>query len=144
MEWQYALIIICVVWLLSAILNSGSKKKEESMSISYRPKTRQETPYDRENRALSSYRSARYYENQFYDTNNTKYANIAIECFEEYYSLVPTGEYAVLALLRKAKLYHMIGQDDNAKYELERLKERLDLDLSRYSEEIRYIEGLIK
>jgi hypothetical protein len=143
-EWQYVVVIACVVWLLSAVFHTGGKKKETIPSISYQPKISQETSYEREGKGLSSYNSAIYYENQFYDTKNIKYANIAIQNFEEYYSLVPTGEYAVLALLKKVKLYHIIGQSEDAKYELKRLKDRADLDLSEYSKEITYIEDLIK
>jgi len=100
------------------------------------------TPEEIESQALSYYKSARIYENQYYDTEKSDYAKIAIEKFGNYYNLQPTGSYAGLALLRIAELSYHIGDKNRAIFELRRIKSRYDLS-SKYKDEIALIENLI-
>ena len=99
-------------------------------------------PEDIESQALSYYKSASIFENQYYETEKIEYAKIAIEKFEKYYNLLPNGSYAGLALLHMAELSYNIGDKSRALYELNRIKRRYDLKL-KYSEEIKSIEELI-
>ena len=84
------------------------------------------TPRQKEAKALSHYKTARTYEDKYYETKQKRYAITSIKRYREYYNLTPNGEYACLALLKVAELLWRIGNEDDAKVELSRVRSRRD------------------
>lgn len=98
-------------------------------------------PREKEKIALSNYRSATAYEDEYYEKKNSYYAKIAIDKFEKYFILTPNGHFACLALLKKAELHYRIGNYENAKIDLKRAKQRNNCQKT-FENEIKYVENL--
>ena len=101
------------------------------------------TPQSIESEAQSYYNSACNQENHYYNTNEIRYANVAIDYFEKYYNKLPNGGYAGLALLKIAELSYHIGDIKRAYFELDRIKRNSKLRVE-YREEIKLIENLVR
>ncbi len=128
--------------IFQAILGGGTKSSKGKEVIIDTPKGIL-TPEQRAKKANSDYNTARSFETKYYNSHRVKDAKIAIEHFESYYSLLPNGSYAVLALLRKIELLAEIGDYISAKNDFNRLLRRKNL-IESYKNEIEYIRGKLK
>lgn len=107
------------------------------------PKLLYVDPIKKQSQALSIYRSATAFEDEYYyDTRSIKAAEIAINKYEQYYILTPNGSYACIALLKKAELLYRLNSINEARNELFRVKTRKGF-LNKFTAEIQYIEGLL-